>query len=201
MFANGLWRVRVVTFVLGLLPLLWLSFEAVTGRLSANPIDDITDSTGEWTLRLLLITLMMTPLRRWAGWRWPLAIRRMLGLFGFFYATLHLLTYLWLDQFFWWEEIGRDILERPFITLGMTAYVLLVPLAITSNKGMIKRLGRNWKRLHRLAYVVPLLGVLHYWWLVKADVREPLLYGAVLAFLLVVRWRWAQARRQAASAG
>ncbi|MFN2337871.1 MAG: sulfite oxidase heme-binding subunit YedZ, partial [Gammaproteobacteria bacterium] len=169
---------KPVLFAACLLPLaqwLWLGWQQ---QLGANPIEYITHGTGDWTLRLLLLTLLMTPLKRGFGWGWPLRVRRMLGLFAFFYATLHLSTYLWLDQFFDWGEIGRDILERPFITLGMTGYVLLLPLALTSTQAMMKRLGRNWKKLHRLVYVVATLGVLHFWWLVKADVREPLLYVA-----------------------
>ncbi|MAT66635.1 MAG: sulfoxide reductase heme-binding subunit YedZ [Gammaproteobacteria bacterium] len=178
---------RAVVFMLCLLPLAWLVLRALTGALSANPIDDITDATGTWTLRLLLITLAMTPLRRLTGWKWPLRLRRMLGLFAFFYASLHLMTYLWFDQFFLWPEILADILERPFITLGMTAYALLLPLALTSNQASQRRLRRNWKRLHRLVYPIALLGVVHYYWLVKADVREPLLYGALWLGLMTLR--------------
>ena len=178
---------RVITFLLCLLPLAWLILQAVTDRLSANPIEDITAATGSWTLRLLLITLAMTPLRRLTGWKWPLRLRRMLGLFAFFYASLHLMTYLWFDQFFLWSEILADILERPFITLGMTAYALLLPLALTSNQVSQRRLRRNWKRLHRLVYPIALLGVVHYYWLVKADVREPLLYGALWLGLMTLR--------------
>lgn len=183
-----LWQ-RVITFVLCLLPLAWLVLQAVTDRLSANPIEDITAATGTWTLRLLLITLTMTPLRRFTGWQWPVRLRRMLGLFAFFYASLHLMTYLWFDQFFLWSEILADILERPFITLGMTAYALLLPLALTSNRASQRWLRRNWKRLHRLVYPIALLGVLHYYWLVKADVREPLLYGAIWLGLMGLRYR------------
>lgn len=183
-----LWQ-RVITFVLCLLPLAWLVLQAVTDRLSANPIEDITAATGTWTLRLLLITLAMTPLRRFTGWQWPVRLRRMLGLFAFFYASLHLMTYLWFDQFFLWSEILADILERPFITLGMTAYALLLPLALTSNRASQRWLRRNWKRLHRLVYPIALLGVLHYYWLVKADVREPLLYGAIWLGLMGLRYR------------
>ena len=155
--------------------------------LGANPIDEIQDSTGQWTLRFLLLTLVATPLKRMTGWGWPIRVRRMLGLFAFFYAMLHLFTYLWLDQFFDWSEIGPDILERPFITVGMLAFVLLLPLAATSTNAMVRRLGRSWKKLHRLAYAIPALGVLHFWWLVKADTREPFIYGCVLAALLFLR--------------
>ncbi|QKT05082.1 sulfoxide reductase heme-binding subunit YedZ [Ectothiorhodospiraceae bacterium 2226] len=179
---------KPTVFLLCLLPLAWLTLQALTGALSANPIEDITHRTGDWTLRFLLITLAATPLRRLLGWSWPLRVRRMLGLFAFFYATLHLLTYLWLDQFFGWEEIVFDVLERPFITVGMVAYLLLLPLALTSTDRVMRRLGgRTWKRLHRLAYVVPALGVLHFLWAVKADRLEPLVYGGVLLVLLALR--------------
>ena len=178
---------KPVVFFFCLLPCLLLIWQAYNDSLGANPIDEITDRTGEWILRFLLLTLLMTPLKRLLGWTWPIRIRRMLGLYAFFYACLHLLTYLWLDQFFEWKEIWLDIVDRPFIMAGMTAFILLVPLAVTSDKLMIKRLGKNWKRLHRLAYVIPVLGTLHFWWLVKADVREPLVYGALLTILLLQR--------------
>jgi sulfoxide reductase heme-binding subunit YedZ len=180
---------KPVVFLLCLLPLVVLVWQLYTDRLGANPIDEIADATGEWTLRLLLITLMATPFKRLFGWGRAIRVRRMLGLFAFFYATLHLFTYLWLDQFFDWSEIWLDIIDRPFITIGMLAFVLLLPLALTSNSAMVRRLGRNWKRLHRLAYVIPLLGVLHFWWLVKADVLEPLVYAGVLVVLLAMRLR------------
>jgi sulfoxide reductase heme-binding subunit YedZ len=174
-------------FLVCLLPAMIVVWQAYANRLGANPIEAITHHTGEWTLRFLLITLAMTPLKRWFGWVWPIRIRRMLGLFAFFYACLHLMTYLWLDQFFLWGEIWLDILDRPFITVGMLAFVLLVPLAATSNRYMTRKLGKNWKRLHRLAYVIPVLGVVHFWWLVKADVLEPLVYALLLAVLLLQR--------------
>jgi len=178
---------KPLVFLLCLLPLVVLIWRLFADQLGANPIDEVADTTGEWTLRFLLITLMASPLKRLLGWTWAIRARRMLGLFAFFYATLHLTTYLWLDQFFDWGEIWLDILDRPFITVGMLAFVLLLPLVVTSNNAMVRRLGRNWKRLHRLAYVIPLLGVLHFWWLVKADVLEPLVYGAVLVVLLGFR--------------
>ncbi len=180
---------KPLVFLLCLLPLVILVWQLLTDRLGANPIDEVADATGEWTLRFLLVTLMATPIKHLFGWGWVVRVRRMLGLFAFFYATLHLVTYLWLDQFFDWGEIWLDILDRPFITIGMLAFVLLLPLVVTSNNAMMRRLGRNWKRLHRLAYVVPLLGVVHFWWLVKADVLEPLVYGGVLALLLLLRAR------------
>ena len=178
---------KPVVFIASLGPVVWLAWAFYAGHLGANPIDEIADTTGGWALRFLLLTLAVTPLKRITGWRWLLRLRRMLGLFAFFYASLHLMTYLWLDQFFEWREIGLDILDRPFITVGMLGFVLLVPLALTSTNRMVKRLGRQWKRLHRLAYVVPVLGVVHYWWLVKADVLEPLVYAVILLALLLVR--------------
>ncbi|VAW82612.1 Protein-methionine-sulfoxide reductase heme-binding subunit MsrQ [hydrothermal vent metagenome] len=183
---KNIW-LKPLVFILGLLPAAVLGWQLYADRLGANPIDEIADATGEWVLRLLLLTLLMTPLRRAFGWAWPVRVRRMLGLFAFFYASLHLLIYLWLDQFFMWGEIWLDIVDRPFISVGMLAFVLLLPLAVSSNKFMVKRLGKQWRRLHRLAYVIPALGVLHYWWLVKADVFEPLIYGLLLVVLLLFR--------------
>ena len=182
-----------------LAPLAWLAVGAWRGWLGANPIETITRSTGVWTLRFMVITLAVTPLRWATGWNDLTRFRRMLGLFAFFYGTLHLLTYLWLDQFFDWGAIAKDVVKRPFITAGFSAYVLLVPLALTSTAGMIRRLGgRAWRRLHRLAYVAAALGVVHYWWLVKLDTRPPRNYGIVLAVLLSVRlWTWSRRRRTA----
>ena len=178
---------KTLLFALCLFPMGLLGWQFYANELGANPIEALTRGTGEWTLRLLLITLLMTPLKRTAGWYWPVRVRRMLGLFAFFYACVHLMTYLWLDQFFDWHEIWLDILDRPFITVGMLAFVLLVPLALTSNRYAVKKLAGNWKRLHRLTYVIPVLGVLHFWWLVKADIREPAIYAVLLAALLLVR--------------
>lgn len=186
--------IKPTVFILCLLPLVWLIFALLTDRLGANPIEALTRGTGDWTLRLLLITLCMTPLRRFAGWGWPLRIRRMLGLYAFFYVCVHLTTYLWLDQFFDWGEIWHDIVKRPFITAGMVAFVLLVPLAATSTNAMIRRLGRNWSKLHRFVYVIAVLGVLHFWWLVKADVREPFVYALLLTVLLGMRVHWYRRR-------
>ena len=180
-------RIKIIAFIIGLLPATLLAVQFLQDNLGANPIEEITHSTGEWALRFLLITLRATPVNRLFGWRWPIRLRRMYGLLAFFYAFLHLAIYLWLDQFFDWPEIWLDILDRPFITIGMLAFVLLLPLVATSNKAMMKRLGKRWKKLHRLAYLIPLLGVLHYWWLVKADVLEPLLYGVALLVLLMLR--------------
>ena len=155
----------------------------------------LTHTTGDWGLRLLLLTLAVTPLRRLTGWGWLLRFRRMLGLFAFFYLSLHLVTYLWLDQFFDWAAILEDVAKRPYITAGFAAFLLLVPLALTSTRGMVRRLGWRWQTLHRLIYPAAALGVLHFFWLTKADLREPLVYASVLALLLALRWPW---RRTAA---
>ena len=177
--------IRPAVLLLCLMPLFVLVWNATTGNLSANPIDDITDTTGRWTLRLVMITLAVTPLRRITGWNGVIRVRRMLGLFTFFYGTLHFATYIWLDQFFGFEEIAKDVLKRPFITAGFLALALMVPLAITSTRGWIKRLGgKRWQFLHRLVYISATGGVLHYLWLVKADTLFPLIYGCVLSFLL-----------------
>ena len=179
---------KLGVFAACLLPLGILAGSALTDNLGANPIDEVTDQTGIWTLRLLLITMAVTPARRLTGWNRLIQVRRMLGLFAFFYAALHFLTYLWLDQFFAVEDIIADVMERPFITVGFTSFVLLIPLAVTSTTAMIKRLGGKWwQRLHRLVYVTAAGGVIHYLWLVKADTRLPLIYGSVLALLLADR--------------
>jgi sulfoxide reductase heme-binding subunit YedZ len=179
---------KPVVFAASLGPLVWLAWAASAHRLGANPIETITHETGIWTLRFLLITLAVTPLRRLTGWNGIVSFRRMLGLFGFFYASLHLVTYVWLDQFFDWGSIVKDVAKRPFITAGFSAFALLVPLALTSTAGMIRRLGgRAWRRLHRLAYVAAALGVVHYWWLVKLDTRRPRAYALILAVLLGAR--------------
>ncbi len=178
---------RVGVFTAALLPALWLGYAFFTDRLGANPFEALTRSSGEWTLRFLLLTLAMSPLREAFGWRWPLRLRRMFGLYAFFYGLLHLTTYLWFDQFFDWPEIGRDILKRPFITAGMGALLILAALAATSNQAMMRRLGRRWKPLHRLVYPAVVLAVLHHFWLVKADLRWPAIYGIIAAGLL--GWR------------
>lgn len=191
-------RIKAVSFALALLPLArlvaagladWLN-EGEPLTLGANPIEVITRSTGTWTLVLLLITLSVTPLRRLTGWNALVRLRRMLGLFAFFYACLHFTTYIWLDQFFDPASIVKDIAKRPFITVGFTAFVLLVPLAATSTNAMVRRLGgKNWIALHRLVYPIAVLGVLHYWWLVKRDITQPAIYAVALAVLLALRAR------------
>lgn len=180
-----------------LLPLLRLVGLGFSGGLGANPIEFITRSTGTWTLIGLLVTLSVTPLRRLTGRADLVRYRRMLGLFAFFYACLHFVTYVWLDQFFNPAAIARDIVKRPFITVGFTAFVLLLPLAVTSTHAMMRRLGRRWQQLHRLIYVVALLGVIHFLWLVKKDLTEPLIFGGVLALLLTLRLPWGVALLQA----
>jgi len=177
-------------FAACLLPLVRLAILGASGGLGANPIEFITHSTGTWTLVGLLATLSVTPLRRLTGRAGLIRYRRMLGLFAFFYACLHFITYIWLDQFFDLAGIGKDIVKRPFITVGFAAFVLLIPLAATSNHAMMRRLGRHWQQLHRLIYPIAVLGVIHYVWLVKKDVTQPLLFGAVLALLLAMRLPW-----------
>ena len=178
---------KVWIFAVCLLPLVRLVALGFSGGLGANPIEFITRSTGTWTLVGLMLTLSVTPLRRLSGRADLVRYRRMLGLFTFFYVCLHFMTYVWLDQFFDPASIAKDIVKRPFITVGFTAFVLLIPLAVTSTHAMMRRLGRHWKQLHRLVYLIALLGVIHYLWLVKKDLTEPLIYGGVLALLLIMR--------------
>jgi sulfoxide reductase heme-binding subunit YedZ len=175
-----------------LAPLAGLLYRAATGNLSANPISFITNWLGDWTLRMLLTCLAMTPLRLVSGWSWPVTLRRLLGLFTFFYATLHFSVWLVLDHFFNWREMGADILKRPYITVGMTALTLMIPLAATSTAAAVRKLGgRNWQRLHRLIYVIGVCGVLHYRWLAKKAIPDPYYYIAVLVLLLGIRgWFW-----------
>jgi sulfoxide reductase heme-binding subunit YedZ len=201
--------VKPVVFLASLGPVAWLVWAALTGNLSANPLSDLTNETGVWTLRFLCITLAITPLRRITGWNGAIRFRRMAGLFAFFYGSLHFLTYTIADRFAGldfpdgivaWStvrnlaaSIAADIYKRPFITVGFTAFILMVPLAVTSTAGMIRRLGgRRWNALHRLVYVSAAAGPLHYWWLVKADVRRPLIYAAVVAVLLGFRLYWSR---------
>jgi sulfoxide reductase heme-binding subunit YedZ len=186
---------KPAVFAAALSPALYLGWRAAAGELSVNPIEDVTLTTGRWTLRFLLITLAVTPVRRLTGWQPAIRFRRMLGLFAFFYGTLHFLTYVALDQFFAWGFILGDIAKRPYITVGFAAFLIMVPLALTSTSGMIRRLGgRRWTWLHRLVYLSAIGGVVHFFWKVKADTRDPLFYAAVLAVLL--GWRvWAAARR------
>jgi methionine sulfoxide reductase heme-binding subunit len=202
---------KPVTFLACLTPAGWLVWAGLTGNLSANPLSDLTNETGVWTLRFLCATLAITPLRHLTGWNPLIKFRRMAGLFAFFYGTLHFLTYVIADRFAgldfpngivaWTtvvnlaKAIWDDIYKRPFITVGFTAWSTMVPLAATSTAGMIRRLGgKKWNQLHRIVYATACLGVLHYWWLVKADVRRPYTYGAVVATVLLLRLHKNRAR-------
>jgi sulfoxide reductase heme-binding subunit YedZ len=201
-------------FLASLWPLVYLVWAALTGNLSANPLEDLTHETGVWTLRFLCITLAITPLRKLTGWNTFIRFRRMAGLYAFFYGTLHLLTYVIADRFAGLDfpdgmlalstvrnlakSVGQDIYKRPFITIGFSAWLSMAPLAATSTAGMIRRLGgKRWNRLHRLVYLAATLGVLHYWWLVKADVSRPLTYALVVAILFGARVFLNRARQQA----
>lgn len=175
---------KIFLFTLSLIPLVLLVWKGFTDQLGANPIEKITHYTGDWSLRFLLLTLSVTSVRRLFGWKTLLRYRRMLGLFCFFYVCLHFLTYLVLDQFFDWQDIVKDIIKRPYITIGFAAFLMLIPLAVTSTNKMMRRLGKRWQQLHQLVYMVAVFGILHYLWLVKADVREPVIYGVILLVLL-----------------
>ncbi len=187
---------KPVIFLACLAPLAALAWKAYSGNLGANPIEVITHATGDWTIRFLLITLSVTPLRKLTRQPWLIRFRRMFGLFAFFYGVLHFLTYIWLDKFFNFHEMLADIAKRRFITVGFTGFLLLIPLALTSTAGWIRRLGgKRWQMLHRLIYFSAIAGVIHYLWLVKADIRKPLQYAAILALLLGYRiFAWLQPR-------
>jgi len=190
-------------FVLALLPFARMAWLTFSGQL-VEPLAFITHGTGDWTLYFLCITLAVTPLRRIAGWNWLLKLRRMLGLFAFFYACLHFTTFIWFDHFFDLAEMWKDVLKRPFITVGFIAFVLLVPLAATSTNGMVRRLGgKRWQRLHRLVYAIAPLAVLHFWWMkaAKNNLGQPILFAAIVALLLGMRLYWKLARPRSAPAG
>jgi sulfoxide reductase heme-binding subunit YedZ len=187
-------RLKPIVFIAALAPFLWLVFRAVTGRLSANPVEDLTLTTGIWALRLLVATLAVTPIRRLTGWSGVIQYRRLLGLFAFFYAAVHFLIYVVFDQALDLRYVWDDIAKRPYITAGFTAFVLMVPLAITSTRGWIRRLGARWQVLHRLIYVSGIAAVVHYYWKVKADTTFPIRYALVLALLFAVRVWWWQRR-------
>jgi len=178
---------KAFLFLLCLTPLGRLGWLAFNGGLGANPIEFITRSTGTWTLVFLLITLSITPLRRLTGRNGLIRYRRMLGLFAFFYVCLHFTTYIWLDQYFDWAAIIKDVIKRPFITVGFACFVLLIPLAATSTNAMQRRLKRRWQQLHRLVYLIAIGGVVHYWWLVKKDITQPVIYASILTALLGFR--------------
>jgi methionine sulfoxide reductase heme-binding subunit len=196
---------KPAAFVLCTLPFIWLLFRVLTGRLGINPVEDLTLTTGIWALRFLVFTLLITPIRRLTGWNRIIQYRRMLGLFAFFYASLHFAIYIGVDQFFAFDLILKDIVKRPFITMGFTAFVLMIPLAVTSTKGWIRRLGRRWQLLHRLIYVSAIAAAVHYLWKVKVMIGSPVYYAAGIMLLLAFRIVWqlraaAAVRRQTAGA-
>ncbi len=205
---NTLTQIRVVwkpiVFAICLLPALLVAGDAfeITGQLGANPVEEIQDRLGNWGLRFIMIALAVTPLRRISGFNWLQRFRRMLGLFAFFYVLMHFLAWLILDQGLLMSAILEDIVKRPFITIGFAALVLLTAMAMTSTNGMRRRMGSNWDRLHMSVYAVGVLGIWHYWWQVKADIREPLIYAVVLTALLAVRiaYRLRRSARRTAAA-
>lgn len=199
LFRDRAAALKPLLFAACLAPLAWLMWDALHDGLGADPVAQLEHRSGDWALRLLLATLAITPLRRLTGRAELVRFRRMLGMFAFFYACVHLTIYAVIDLGGYWSQLFADIVKRPYITVGFTAWVLLVPLAVTSTRGMMRRLGRHWQRLHRLVYVIALLAVLHFLWLVKADHREPLIYLAILALLMLARVRWV--RSSAAQVG
>lgn len=181
-------KIKVALFIVSLFPVVWLTIALLTDQLGANPIEAVTRETGLWALRFLWITLLITPLRWLTGWNKLTLLRRMLGLYVFFYAFLHMMLYLWLDQFFDINDIIKDVIKRPFITIGFFTFTALIPLVITSNNAMVKRLGgRRWKQLHRLTYFIAIASSIHFYMLVKLDKQEPLIYIALLVVLLTPR--------------
>jgi methionine sulfoxide reductase heme-binding subunit len=184
-------RAKWLLIALGMLPLARMLIGLPLGWLGVNPIEFVTRSTGTWTIVSLVITLSITPLRKVTGWVWLVRLRRSAGLITFFYATLHFITYVWLDRFFDVNDIIKDIIKRPFITVGFAAFLLLVPLAITSNNALIKKMGaQNWQRLHTLVYVIAVLAVVHFIWLARRNPIEPYIYAAIFALLLAARIYW-----------
>jgi len=185
-------QLKTAIFLLALVPFARMVYLTVTGQL-VEPLEFITRGTGDWTLYFLCITLGVTPLRKLSKWNWLVKLRRMLGLFAFFYAALHFMTFLWFDHFFDLQEMWKDVLKRPFITVGFTAFVLLIPLAVTSTNAMVRRLGgKRWQWLHRLIYVIAPLGILHFWWMKagKHNFTQPIIFGLIVALLLGIRLYW-----------
>lgn len=179
--------IKAVLFFICLVPLIRLFWLGIQDDLSANPVEFVERSTGYWALFILMVTLALTPIRLLTGVVWPIQLRRMLGLFMFFYACLHITTYLWLDYSFMWAEISKDIIKHPYVLVGFSAFLFTIPLAATSNNVMIRRLKTRWKKLHQLVYLIAILGVVHFWWLVKKDIREPLLFAIILMILFGIR--------------
>jgi len=190
-------RLKLAIFLLCLIPLLRLFWLAFHDNLTANPVEFVERSTGYWSLFMLLATLSLSPIRLMTGRSWQLQYRRMLGLFMFFYACLHVTAYLWLDYAFDWADIARDIVKHPYVLVGASAFMLTLPLAITSNNAMIRLLRERWKKLHKLVYVIAILAVVHFLWLVKKDLREPMLYAVILALLLAIRIYYRISKRKA----
>lgn len=178
---------KPIFFVLALLPLVALVVGVITGNAGENPIETVEKDTGEWALRFLVLSLIATPLGRWLKSSWPLRMRRMIGLFAFFYAAVHLLSFLWLDHWFNWEDIFSDVIKRPFVTAGFASFLILLPLAVTSNRRAVKRLAERWFSLHRWVYFAGVLAVVHYVWLAKGDQIEPVVYLLIIIALLVQR--------------
>ncbi|MDM5176249.1 sulfoxide reductase heme-binding subunit YedZ [Massilia sp. CCM 8695] len=198
--SRQLLAIKAALFALALVPLARMVYLTVSGQL-VEPLEFITRGSGDWVLYMLCITLALTPLRRLTGWNWLVKLRRMAGLFTFFYGCLHFLTFLWFDHFFDLAEMFRDVIKRPFITVGFIAFVLLIPLAVTSTNGMIKRLGgKRWQWLHRLIYLIAPLAILHFWWMKagKNNFTEPLITGAIVAVLLGLRIVWSRQKAAAA---
>ena len=193
--ASALQIIKPLVFAAALTPAALLVYGFYTNNLTANPLDYITDQTGTWALSFLVISLSVTPIRRLTGWNPIIKLRRMLGLFSFFYALLHMLTWVVLLNFFDVNEMVKDVFERPFITIGMATFLILLVLAVTSNQFSIRRLGRRWQRLHRLAYAAAIGAVIHFWWLVKEDVTEPRRWLVIVTLLLGLRAWWAWKRR------
>jgi len=193
--ASALQIIKPLVFAAALTPAALLVYGFYTNDLTANPLDYITDQTGTWALSFLVISLSVTPIRRLTGWNPIIKLRRMLGLFSFFYALLHMLTWVVLLNFFDVNEMVKDVFERPFITIGMATFLILLALAVTSNQFSIRRLGRRWQRLHRLAYAAAIGAVIHFWWLVKEDVTEPRRWLVIVTLLLGMRAWWALKRR------
>lgn len=187
MFAQRIFYTKCLIWVFAFIPIIRLVWLGVNDDLTANPVEFVERSTGTWALVFLLLSLSMTPIRLLTKQVWQIQLRRLLGLWMFFYACLHITTYVWLDYGFVWQDIAKDIIKHPYVIVGFTAYLLTIPLAITSNSAMIKRLKTKWKTLHQSVYLIGILAILHFWWLVKIDVTEPFYYASVLVILLGIR--------------
>jgi methionine sulfoxide reductase heme-binding subunit len=187
MFAQRIFYTKCLIWAFALIPIIRLVWLGVNDDLTANPVEFVERSTGTWALVFLLLSLSMTPIRLLTKQVWQIQVRRLLGLWMFFYACLHITTYVWLDYGFVWQDIAKDIIKHPYVIVGFTAYLLTIPLAITSNSAMIKRLKTKWKTLHQSVYLIGILAILHFWWLVKKDVTEPFYYATVLVILLAIR--------------